>query len=710
MDAFSRRRFLKRSALTTGALVVGFYLPGRSRIAHASASASLSPNAFLTITPDDRVIVYVNHSEMGQGVYTALPMLVAEELDAQWDRIEVQAAPVEPRYAHPWMGQYVTGGSTSVSSSWEPLRTAGATARALLRAAAARAWGVEASAVRTANGALFYDDTNRTMRYGEATQHAHGLEAPDSVPLKPRAQWSLIGRNVRRIEGPSKVDGSAEFGLDVRRPGMLTALIARPPVCGATLGSLQARVALAIDGVVKVKPVTAGVAVIARDFWTAKKGRDALVIEWQEGANANLSTDELREHYRALSAEPGQVAERVGDAESALGDAARTLEASYEVPYLAHAPMEPLNCTAEVHADSCDLWVGTQFQGNDQRIAAEILGLAPEKVRIHTTLLGGGFGRRANFTSDFVRDGVEVAKDEPVAVKTVWTREDDIQCGYYRPMYVHRLRAGLDAHGSPTAWHQRVVGQSIISGTRLEAQMVDNGVDRLSIEGAVHMPYAIPNRQIELHSPPTQVPVLWWRSVGHSHTGFANECFLDELAAAADRDPYEYRRDLLEGAPRHRHVLDVAADKAKWGEAPPSGRARGIAMRESFGSFVAQVAEVSVEAGRPRVHRVVCAIDCGIAVNPWNIEAQMQGAIVYGLTAALYGAVTFEHGRVQQSNFHDYPMLRIHEMPEVEVHIIDSDEPPSGVGEPGVPPIAPAVANALFALTGKRVRRLPIVV
>ena len=458
----------------------------------------------------------------------------------------------------------------------------------------------------------------------------------------------------------------------------------------------------------KVKQIGSGVAVLAKDFWTARTARDEIEIEWDEGENAALSTEALRKEYLELADRPGNVAEDEGDAEATLSSAAKTVEGVYEVPFLAHAPMEPLNATAHVQADRCDIWAGTQAQSIDQMVAAGITGLSPAQVHIHTTLLGGGFGRRANFTSDFVSDAVQVAHGEGVPVKTIWTREDDIQCGYYRPMFVHKVKAGVDADGMPIAWHQRLVGESIAEGTMMEQAVMQNGVDMMSVEGAAHMPYAIPNRHVEVHNAKKRLSVLWWRSVGHTHTGFVNESFLDEVAHAGGKDPFELRRELLKDQPRHRHVLELAAEKAGWGTPLPEGRARGIAMRKSFESFVAEVADVSVDGGRVRVHKVVCAVDCGIAINPWNVEAQMESAIIFGLTAALHGELTLENGRVQQSNFHDYPVLRMDETPEIEVHIVKSSEPPTGVGEPGVPPIAPAVANALFALTGTRIRKLPI--
>lgn len=702
----TRRRFLKTSGAAASGLVLGFYVPPRGpegRYAHAAEA--FAPNAFIRVSPDDVITIIVNKSEMGQGVYTSLPMLIAEELDADWKTIEVEPAPVAPEYAHPDFNMQITGGSTSVRTSWQQFRTAGATARAMLVEAAAREWGADVSTLRTEAGHVV--NGGKRASYGELAAKAATLPVPESVPLKDPKDFVLIGTNVKRIEGPDKVSGEAEFSLDVKLPEMLTAVVAHPPVCGGSVKSFDAAKAEAIPGVVKVKPIQSGVAIIAKDFWTARTARDELAIEWDEGENAGLDTETLRREYRALADTPGAVAEDEGNAESALGRASKTLEAVYEVPYLAHAPMEPLNAVAHVRDDGCEIWAGTQGQSIDQSIASQITGLNPEQIQVHTTLLGGGFGRRTNFASDFVAEAVQVANGEGVPVKTIWTREDDIQCGYFRPMFVHKLRAGIDANGMPSAWHQRLVGQSIMEGTPLSS-MVQNGVDESSVEGAAHMPYAIPNRRVELHNAKKRLTVLWWRSVGHTHTGFVNESFLDEVAHAGGRDPFELRRELLKDHPRHLRVLELAAEKAGWGTPAPEGRARGIAMRKSFESYVAEVAEVSVDGGRVRVHKVVAAIDCGIAINPWNVVAQVESAIVYGLTAALHGELTLENGRVQQSNFHDYPVLRMEEMPEIDVHIVESAEPPTGVGEPGVPPIAPAVANALFALTGKRVRRLPI--
>jgi isoquinoline 1-oxidoreductase beta subunit len=704
-----RRGFLKVTGAGASGLVLGFYVPQRFGPLTLHAAGPFAPNAFVRILPDDTVTILVGKSEMGQGVYTSLPMILAEELDCDWSRVKVESAPAGPDYYDAMMGEQTTGGSTSVTASWDPLRKAGAGARAVLVEAAAQTWGVPSSTLRTDKGRVFHDASGRSASYGELSSKAATLPVPADVPLKDPKDFKIVGTNAKRLEGRDKVTGKGEFSIDVRLPGMLTALVAHPPVCGGTAKSVDSSKAIAVPGVVKVKPISTGVAVIARDFWSARKGREALRIVWDDGPNGALDSAEMREQYRMMANEPGLVAENHGDAEKALSSAAKTVEAIYEVPYLAHAPMEPLNAVAHVQADRCDIWAGTQYQTMDQKVGAAITGLKPEQIFVHTTLLGGGFGRRANVTSDFVADAVEVAKGENVPIKTIWTREEDIQCGYFRPMFVHKLEAGVDQRGMPVAWRQRAVGQSLAQGTFLEPFMMKEGIDASSVEGATEMPYAIANRRIESHNAPRTLSVLWWRSVGHTHTGFVNESFLDEVAHAGGKDPYQLRRELLKDQPRHLAVLELAAEKAGWGTPLPEGRARGIAMRKSFESYVAEVAEVSLdEKGEVRLDRVVAAVDCGIAVNPWGVVAQVESAIVYALTAALHSEITLKKGRVQQSNFHDYPVVRMDRMPKIEVHLVKSAEKPTGIGEPGVPPLAAAIANAVFALTGKRVRKLPI--
>lgn len=710
----SRRRFLKAGAVLGGGLVIGFVIPGARRYALAApaaagAAAPFVPNAFLRIGEDDSVTVLIAHSEMGQGVWTGLAMLVAEELDADWSKIRVEHAPAAPAYAHTAFGQQMTGGSTSTWSEFDRYRQAGATARQLLVAAAAQRFGVAEADIRTENGVVVAGA--QRARYGELAADAAKLPAPKTAPvLKDAKDWKIIGKPTKRLDSPEKITGRAKFGMDVQFEGLLTAVVARAPVFGGKVKSFDAAAAKAVPGVRDVVQVPSGVAVVADHYWAAKQGRDALKVDWDPGPNAGLDTAKLREEFRKLAGTPGAVAAQAGDAAAALAKAGKTLDAEYNTPYLAHAPMEPLNCTVKIDGDGCEIWTGTQFQTGDQHAAAGILGLKPEQVQIHTMFLGGGFGRRATTNSDFVSEAVQVAKAAGKPVKTVWSREDDVRGGYYRPMYLQQARIAVDAQGYPVAWQHRLVGQSIIGGTPFEAMMVKNGVDATSVEGVSDSPYLkeIPDHRVELHSPKTGIPVLWWRSVGHSYNAFVMESLIDELAHAAKKDPVEYRRALLKSHPRHLAALNLAAEKAGWSAPAAQGRGRGVAVHESFGSFLAQIAEVSVENGAIRVHKVVCAIDCGLAVNPEGVRAQMESGIAFGLGAALHSALSFQDGRVQQSNYHDYQVLRINEMPQVEVHIVPSTERMGGAGEPGTAPIAPAVANAVFALTGQRLRELPL--
>jgi isoquinoline 1-oxidoreductase beta subunit len=709
----SRRRFLKVGAGAAGGLVIGFHVSGGQRYAAAAAagaqqSTPFAPNAFLRIDRDDSVTVICSKSEMGQGVYTSLPMLVAEELDANWERVRVEAAPAADVYRHTQWGTQVTGGSSSVSSSWIQFREAGAAARTMLLAAAATQWSVPLAELTTEAGQVRHGPSGRSISYGELASAAAQHSVPESVELKAPRAFRIIGQRTRRLEAPGKVDGTAQFGIDVRLPKMLTAVIARSAVFGGKAKAFDPTPAMAIGGVAKVKQVPSGIAVLASGYWAAKQGRDALRIDWDLGPGADVSTQGLLEDYRKRAQTEGPVAESLGNAEAALNASRTTVEAEFEFPYLAHAAMEPLNCTVHARADGADVWAGTQMQTLDQAAAAGALELDPASVKIHTTLLGGGFGRRAVPTSDFVSEAAHVAKGEDVPVMTIWTREDDTRGGYYRPLFLHRIRAGIDEAGRPTGWHHRIVGQSIVAGTPFSG-MIKDGIDHTSVEGVAHMAYTMPARQVELHTTELPVPVLWWRSVGHTHSAFAVESTIDELAHAAARDPVEFRLDLLSEQPRHLAVLRLAAEKAGWGKPLSRGRGRGVAVHASFNSVVAEVAEVTVsQSGELTVDRVVVAVHCGLAVNPLNVENQIQSSIAFGLTAALYGEITLEEGRVQQSNFHDYRLLRLQDMPALEVYIVPSEEPPTGVGEPGVPPIAPAVANAVFAATGKRVRRLPM--
>ncbi len=706
----TRRDFLKTSAAVSGGLVIAFVAPGAKRFALAAPAAAdpFVPNAFLRIGTDDMITVLSAHSEMGQGIWTTLPMLIAEELDADWSKIKVEHAPAAPVYAHTAFGIQVTGGSTTTWSEFLRYREAGALARSLLVEVAAQRFGVPASDCRTENGVVIAG--RKRASYGALADAAAQLPARTSVQLKDAKDWKIIGKPTKRLDTPEKITGRAQFGMDVQFDGLLTAVVARSPICGGKVKAFDATKAKAEPGVRDVVQVPSGVAVIADHFWAASRGRAALEIEWDPGTGATLDTDRLREEFSRKAATPGLHAANAGDVGAAMPTAATKIDAEYFVPYLAHAPMEPLNCTVRIGPNKCEIWTGTQFQGQDQQLAAQITGLSPEQIEIHTTFLGGGFGRRANATSDFVVEAVHVAKNSGKPVKVVWTREDDVRGGYYRPAFVHRAKIGLGRDGMPVAWDHTIVGQSIAAGTAFEGALVTNGVDSASVEGVADSPYlsAIPNHHIGLHSPKTPITVLWWRSVGHTHTAFVMETLIDELAKTAGQDPVAYRRRLLRDHPRHLGVLNLAAEKAGWGSPLPQGRARGVAVHESFGSFVAEVAEVSVEDGKIRVHRVVCAIDCGIAVNPEAIAAQMESGVAFGLSAALHSKLTVKQGRVQESNYHDYVVLRQHEMPQVETHIVPSGEKLGGAGEVAVPPIAPAVANAVAALTGKRLRELPL--
>jgi isoquinoline 1-oxidoreductase beta subunit len=709
MTTLDRRAFLKSSAALTGGLVISFFLPaGRGRLAHAQAPAAapVSPNAFLRIGKDGTCTVFVKHLEFGQGVTTSLPMLVAEELECDWAKVRAELAPAGPEYAHTAFGMQMTGGSSSVWNSYEQLRTVGAQARTMLMQAAADQWKVKLPDVHAEKG-FIVGPGGKKLSYGQLADAAGKVAVPQKVALKDPKDFKLIGKPTRRLDSADKVAGKAIFGLDVQRKDLHTALVAHAPVFGAKVNTFVVEKVRQVPGVTHVIETRHGVAVVAKNFWAAKTGRDALNVEWDLGPNAKLSTEALAAQFRETAKTPGASAKKADNPE-AIKAAAKTLVAEYEVPFLAHAAMEPLSCTVELRGDSAELWVGSQFQTVDAGAAAKALGVDASKLRLNTVLAGGGFGRRANPASDYVIEACEVAKQVKVPVKVVWTREDDIKGGYYRPMYVHRVEVGLDAQNEIVGWNHAIVGPSILAGTAFEPMMVKDGIDSTSTEGVADTPYAIPNMNVQLHTVNAGVPVLWWRSVGNSHTAFVMETMIDELAAAAGKDPVAYRRALLAKQPRVLATLDLAASKAGWGSVLPKGHARGIAVHESFQSVCAQVAEVSLEGDRVKVHRVVAAFDCGLVVNPLTVEAQVQGAIAYGLSAALHGKITIKDGQVEQSNFHDYPVLRMNEMPKVEVYLVAGGEKPTGVGEPGVPPIAPAVCNALAALTGKRVRKLPL--
>jgi isoquinoline 1-oxidoreductase beta subunit len=710
----TRREFLKVAGSATAiALTIGFEWLGPTRRAAAGGSpAVFAPNAFLRIDADGSVTVIAKHVEMGQGAYTGIATVLAEELDADWAQVRVESAPANVKlYANSAFGMQGTGGSSAMANSWSQLREAGAKGRAMLLAAAAKDWKVPVSELTTERGVVFHAGSKRKAAYGSLTAKAAALPVPDKVTLKDPKDFKLIGRQAARVDVPAKVDGTAVFTLDIALPGMLVALLKRPPLFGATVKSFDPTAASAVPGVVKVVQVPHGIAVVAKSFWAAKQGRDALVVDWDDTHAERRSSSEMMNEYRRLSELPAASARKVGDAVPTIKNAAHTVSASYEFPYLAHAPMEPLDAVVKLTATSCEIWAGDQFQTIDQANAAKTAGLDPQQVSINTLYAGGSFGRRANVGSDYIVEAVSIAKAcgaDGTPIKLQWTREDDLHGGLYRPMYFHKLEAGLNEKKELVGWRHVIVGQSIMAGGPFEV-MVKNGIDPTSVEGAATIAYDIPNIDVELSTTKSGVPVLWWRVVGSSHTTFAVEAFIDEVAHAAGKDPFTFRRDLLEHEPRMKAVLELAADKAGWSSGPlPKGKGRGIAVGEAFKTYVAQVAEVTVDdAGRVTVDRVVCAVDCGIPINPDVIAAQMEGGIGFGLGAALYGAITLKNGRVEQDNFNNYRVLRINEMPRIEVHIVPSAEPPTGVGEPGVAPIGPAVANAIFAATGTRVHMLP---
>jgi isoquinoline 1-oxidoreductase subunit beta len=704
-----RRDFLKASVMASGGLLIGFRFSGIAALTSAETSAtSFMANAFVRIGTDERVTVIVNHSEMGQGVYTSLPMLLAEELDADWSKVGFEPAPVDPKYNHPAFGMQITGGSSSVWSGLEQFRQAGAAARTMLVAAAAQQWNVDPATCRTESGAVL-NGSNRKLTYGRLAEAAAKLTPPAHLQLKDPKTYKLVGKPIKRLDTPEKLTGKAVFGIDVKLPGMLTAVVARPPIFGAKLKSFDDSRARPMPGVRKIVAIPAGVAVIAESFWQAKVARDALRVEWDEGSMHDFDTGKMMQDFRELSKSPGTSVRKDGDATAALETAAKKIEAVYEVPYLSHLMMEPLNCVVDLRADSCEVWTGSQFQTVDRANAAKAAGLPNEKVQLHTTFLGGGFGRRANPQSDFVVEAVYVAKAAGVPVKVIWTREDDMQGGWYRPAFLHAIEGGIDASGNPVSWRSRLVGQSIMAGTPFAAMMMKGkAYDPASVEGVDDLPYAIPNVTVESHQAEINVPVQWLRSVGHSHTAFAVECFVDELAGLAQKDPYQFRRGLLQKQPRYLGVLDLAAQRAGWGTPLPKGTGRGIAVHFAFGSYSAHVAEVSVAEGKVRVHRMVCAIDCGEYVNPGIIAAQTESGAIFGASAALFQELTFTNGRLQQTNFNTFPVMRMNECPVIETYIVENKEKAGGIGEPGVPCAAPAIANAIFAVTGKRIRRLPI--
>ncbi|NBN80351.1 molybdopterin-dependent oxidoreductase [Microvirga tunisiensis] len=710
----SRRTFLKLTAGAAGGLLLALKLPGQKALAAASSDTLAQP--FVHIRADNTIVVLSKHLDKGQGIATGLATLVADELDAAWEQVSVEFAPANAElYKNLFFGMQGTGGSTAIANSFQQYRQAGATARAMLVAAAAKAWGVPAAEISVSSGTLSHA-SGKSATFGEMAGAAAAQSVPQDVVLKTPDQWVYIGKSFPRVDTRSKITGAVgAYGIDQRFDNMLVAVLARPPRFGSKVASVDDTAARAVAGVVDVITVPSGVAVLATGTWAAMQGRDALTITWDDSAAEMRSTDAMEAELAELVGKPGLKAHGHGDAAAAMAKAARVIEAEYQFPYLAHAPMEPLDITVLFDGSSATFWTGAQFQTIDQMVAGQVLGLTPDKVAINTLWAGGSFGRRAQPDSHYFAEAALIAKARHAAghaaqhIKIVWTREDDIRGGYYRPMMRHKVRVGLDGTGNLLAWEHRIAGKSIMIGTAMEPFVVKNGVDETMVEGISGTTYALPAFALEVHATKTPVPVLWWRAVGHTHTAYVMETMIDRLAREAGQDPVAYRMALLKDDPRRLGVLKLAAEKAGWGTPLPEGRHRGVAVHTSFNSHVAEIAEISFrDDGTVKVEKVVCAVDCGIPVNPDTIRAQVEGAIGYGLGAVLRNEITFTDGMVDQSNFDTYQPLRLTDMPQIEVHIVPSTEAPTGIGEPGTPPVGPAVANAIAAARGEWVTTLPL--
>jgi isoquinoline 1-oxidoreductase subunit beta len=712
VDRVSRREFLIAGAAGGGGLLLGWHVDGGPRVAAAAATTTASefaPNAFIRIGTDGRVTMIMGQVEMGQGAYTAMPMLLAEELEVGLDQVRLEHAPPdEKRYANPIFGFQATGGSTSVKGLYLPMRRAGATARTMLIAAAAQRWSVDPASCRAERGVVIHTSSRRRIGYGALATAAAELPIPETVVLKRPEDFKLIGTPAKRLDTPTKVNGTAQYGIDVRLPGMKIATVAASPVLGGKVAGLDEAKAMAVAGVRQIVRLDEVVAVVADHMWAAKQGLAALAIRWDDGPNAAVSTADVVKDLAAAAETPGVVARKEGEAAAAIAGAATKLEAVYEAPFLAHVALEPMNCTVQVRKDGCEVWTSSQVLGRVQATAAQVTGLPLEQVVVHNHLLGGGFGRRLEF--DYVTQAVRIAQQVTGPVKIIWTREEDVQHDVYRPYYYDRIAAGLDARGRPIAWMHRLVGPAILA--RWAPPAFRNGLDGDALDGAVDLLYDIPAIQVEyVRHEESVVNTGFWRGVGVTHNTFVIESFIDELAVAAKADPFEYRHALLTKAPRARAVLELAAKEAGWGATLPAGRGRGIALNYggAWDTYLAQVAEVAVSpAGEVRVHRIVCAVDCGTVVNPDTVKAQIEGGVIFGIGGALWGEVTLKNGRVEQSNFHDVRVLRMNETPAIEVHLVRNGEPPGGIGEPGTAVTAPALANAVFAATGKRIRKLPL--
>ena len=702
MDAIknnSRRNFLKTSAALSGVLMVGFHVPGLTK----TAPTATAINGWVRVGSDNSVTIICHRSEMGQGTYTSMPMLVAEELEVDLGRVKIEMAGVDPMYINALLGGQLTGGSTSVRDAFDGLRKAGAQARTMLISAAAQEWKIAESDCRAENG-MVIGKSGKKLSYGQLAAKAAALPVPKEVALKDAKAWKIIGKPVKRLDTPAKVTGRAEYGIDVQLPGMLIASLAQCPVLGGKPLSVDDAKAKSMPGVKAVVKIDDGVAVVANSFWQAKSARDALNITWDNGKGATLSSVSISQGLKDALAKPAASLKKTGDVDKAMAGAAKKMEASYELPFLAHATMEPMNFTADVRADGCDIYGPTQFPQMAEGVAMQITGLPKEKVKVHTTFLGGGFGRRIDV--DFIVQAIQISKAVGKPVKLIWTREDDMTHDFYRPVSLNTISAGLDANGKPVAMKYRLTSPSVTA--RLFPVFVKDGIDPFMAEASVS-PYDIANTSVEMAIHDTGVRVGYWRSVSHALNCFANESFIDELASSAGKDPVAYRLAMLNGkeAERFRNVLNIATTKAGWGKAP-KGRFHGVALMEGYGTYVAQVAEVSIDKGAVRVHKVTCAVDCGTMINPDIVRAQVESSVAYGMSAVLLSKITFKDGKVEQSNFHDYPVMRMNQMPVVDVHLVASTEKPGGIGEPVVATCGPSVANAVFAATGKRVRKLPI--
>jgi isoquinoline 1-oxidoreductase subunit beta len=701
----SRRSFLATSAAVGGGLVLYLSLPADP--SEAASSEAFAPNAFIRIGTDGQVVLTMPYVEMGQGTYTSIPMLIAEELGVSLNHVKLDHAPPnEKLYANPLLGVQATGNSNAMRGAWKPLREAGATARVMLVEAAAKRWGVDAKSCRVEDGEVIHEPTGRKLKYGELAADAAKMSAPASVALKSPEAFKLIGTPAKRLDTPAKVNGTAVYGIDARPPGVKIATLAQSPVSRGRVKSVDDTAAKEVKGVRQIVRLDDAVAVVADHMGAAKKGLEALKIEWDDGQNATLSTADIARELEQATLGSGAVAQNIGDADKAMAGAATKLEAIYQIPFLAHATMEPMNCTVHVRRDECEIWLGTQAIARVQAFAARAVDLPVENVIVHNHLIGGGFGRRLE--ADAAVRAVEIAKQVDGPVKVVWTREEDIQHDLYRPYWYDRISAGLDEQGRPVAWSNHFAGSSVIA--RWLPPGFKNGLDPDSTEGAIDLLYDFPNFHVEYSRvEPKGVTTGFWRSVGPSHNVFVVESFVDEMAAAAKQDPVAYRRALLGKSPRAKAVLDLATEKAGWGQPLPKGVGRGISLQFVFGSYLAQVAEVEVSKdGNVRVRRVVCAMDCGTVVNPNTVEAQLMSGITFGVTAALYGEITLKNGRVEQTNFDTYQMIRMNEAPAIEVHVVKSSEPPGGMGETGTSGVVPAIANAIFAATGKRLRKMPV--